>query len=162
MKPDYSYKFQEEKTQANEVQDYKTSELHLLGLCMMSRKAFLKVEEELGIENFSDTHIQKALELIGNIYADGSDEINISKLVSRLSGEKQIHDAVIKSATDAEITIDREKALSDCIFFMKKEKKQETLQNLANRLKEAQHRNNNEEINNILLKINKIHKEKVV
>ena len=76
--------------------------------------------------------------------------------------KKQIHDAVIKSATEAEITIDREKALSDCISFMKKEKKHETLQNLTKRLKEAQHRNNSTEMNNILLKINKIHKEKVV
>ena len=88
MKSDYSYKFQEDKIQEDQIQNYKTSELHLLGLCMLSRKAFLKVEEELGIENFTDKHIQTALEIIGNIYADGCEDINVSKLVSRLSEKK--------------------------------------------------------------------------
>jgi len=45
---------------------------------------------------------------------------------------------------------------------MKKEMRNETLKTLTRKLKEAQNRKNNAEITDLLIKINKIHKEKVV
>ena len=158
----YSYRAKHENKNIAEKPDYKTGELHLLGLSLLSRKAFIAVEEELGIENFTDSYIREAFEIISDIYSDGCGQINISKLISRLAEKKEIHDAILKSVTETEITSEKDKALSDCILFMKKEMRNETLKTLTRKLKEAQNRKNNAEITDLLIKINKIHKEKVV
>jgi DNA primase len=162
VKTDYSYKSNETIKGPEEKLDYKNSELHLLGLSLLDRKAFITVKNEVGIENFSDGFIREAFNLVDDIYSDGCDEIKISKLISRLEGKKEIHNAVIKSVAEAEITTEQNKVLTDCIIFMKKEIRNETLKKLTRKLKQAQTTNNNDEITSILIKINKIHKEKVV
>jgi hypothetical protein len=67
---------------------------------------------------------------------------------------------VIRAIAESDITSDTDKALEDCISCVKKEKKDEQLNELMMRLKRAQTEKNNDEMSRLVLRISEIHKEK--
>jgi DNA primase len=162
VKPDYSYRHENNSESPKQMTKYKKSELHLLGLALLNRKNFDIIEEKCDPEDLTHDHIRVAFSSIRTLYISGEDKIKISKFLSRFDTISGVHEAVVKAISIAETSEDTQKALQDCIMFLKNEKKKEALRDLTGKLKTAQKQNNTEEVNRLLNKINTIHKQRVI
>jgi DNA primase len=168
VKPGYSYHYASEVKAEPNSNNYKSSEVHLLGLAIVNKKMFTKLKAELGLDKFCDPHVKTALEIVNEMYNNGDEEINPGKLLSRLEHSNSAKDAAVQALAKADITQDLERALNDCIFYVRKENNEDQLKQLNQSLKKAQESKNDKEImalvvkiKNITDKLNQIHKEKV-
>ncbi len=162
VKPDYSYHYESEVKIDGDPRNYRSSEIHLLGLAISDRKMFKRLSEELGLGMFRDIKVSRVLGVVGDCYREDSGSINPGKLISRLEGDEGAKAAVVQALAKLDITKDREKALNDCMTCVRREARDEKLKELSVRLKKAQDKNDDPEIRSILEKINRIHKEKVI
>ena len=131
-------------------------------IALTSSRIFERIKAELGFDKFRDENIRIVLDLAGEFFASGQKELNQGKLLSRLGGNESAKSAILQATAKADITKDTEKALEDCMFCVRKENREEELKVLTGRLKKAQASDDDKEIKEILLKINRIHKEKVI
>lgn len=161
VKPDYSYRYEEEAKIERGSRNYRASEIHLLGLAVTARKDFEKVRDDLGFGIFRDPAVRYVLNVAREFYSKEDGELNAGKLLSRLEGEEEAGSALVQALAKADITEERDKALVDCVFCVKKENKEEQLKDLMTRLKEAQASNDQAGLKDLVVQINKIHKEKV-
>ncbi|MGB2600911.1 MAG: DNA primase [Candidatus Omnitrophota bacterium] len=168
VKPGYSYHYASEVKAEPNSNNYKSSEVHLLGLAIVNKKMFTKLKAELGLDKFCDPHVKTALEIVNEMYNNGDEEINPGKLLSRLEHSNSAKDAAVQALAKADITQDLERALNDCIFYVRKENNEDQLKQLNQRLKKAQESKDDKEIMDLVVKIknitdklNQIHKEKV-
>ena len=162
VKPDYSYNYGDESKIDNEHKNFRKSEIHLLGLSLLNKGALDKVYQELGIENIKDETVKSLFNLISKKYSSGEKEINIAKLVSLFDADDKAKNVIMEGVRKADITEDYDKAAMDCIMCIKKENKDEELKSLSKRLKQAEQKKNHEEVSDLIIKINNLHKEKVV
>lgn len=160
VKADYSYHYEKEGETDKASCDYRGSETHLLGLAIMDKRAFNRINKDLGIDKFCDASIKKVMAILNDFFG-AEDEINPGKLLSRLDGDERSRRIVLEAVAKADITQDPHKALEDCIYCVKKENKEDRLKDLTIRLKKAQESNDDSEMKELLTKINNIHKEKV-
>ncbi len=161
VKPDYSYHSEEESKTDNTSYSYPSSEIHLLGLALTNLADLERVRSEIGVDRFCDASVRRAIDCLFAIYEEKGELINPGKLLSRMENDEAAKAAVVQALAKAEITQDREKALEDCIFYVKKENRDAELKSLTTKLKEAQGAKDNALISKLLVKINNIHKEKV-
>lgn len=168
VKPDYSYHYASEIAQEKNSNNYRSSEVHLLGLAIVNKKMFIKMKAELGMDKFCDPHVRTALGIVNEMYDKGDEKINPGKLLSRLEKNSNAKDAAVQALAKADITQDMERTLNDCIFYVRKEDSEDKLKKLNQQLKKAQESKNDKEIMDLVVKIksvtdklNKIHKEKV-
>jgi DNA primase len=161
VNPDRAYHFTREDV--DKIQhNYRSSEVHLLGLSILDESRFRIVEKELGVESFHDLNVRKVMETIKDIFDRGEKGINPGKLLSRFEKDENLKAAVVQALAKADITEEPERALRDCIFCVRKENREEKLKDLTVRLKKAQETRNDPEMKKIMDKINQIHKEKVI
>ena len=160
VKPDYSYNSETEVE--SETYNHSSSEIHLLGLALISSDMFSKIEKSLGIDGFRDRNIKEAMKELEGMYSSGMQEISPGKLLGRFEGREAVKSAVIQAIAKADITVDPKKELSDCLSYIRKENRDNELKSLNSRLKKAQEAHNDSEMKELLTKINKLHKEKVV
>jgi len=161
VKPDYSYRYELESKVDRTSRNYRSSEIHLLGLAISDKKLFDRIQSELGLDRFRDSNDNKVIQAVSDLYGKGEQSINPGKLLSRLEKDEAAKTAVMQAIAKADITREPDKALDDCIFCVLKENGEEELKELTLRLKKAQEANNDTEMKSLLTKINKIHKEKV-
>lgn len=161
VKPDYSYHYEQESRTDRSSQNYLSSEIHLLGLAMTDQGDLEKVRSELGSAMFRDESVRTAIEMLLKAFDDKGELINPGKLLSRMESDEGARSAVVQALAKADITKDRQKALADCIFCVKKENREAELKSLTTKLKEAQKAKDNGLVLELVAKINKIHKEKV-
>jgi DNA primase len=161
VKPDYSYHYASGSKVNQASRNYKSSEIHLLGLAISDKKMFDRIQSELGLDKFRDRNVNKVIRIVGDLYDKGEKDINPGKLLSRLEKDEPAKTAVVQATAKMDITREPDKALDDCIFCVLKENREEKLKELTLRLKKAQETNNDTEMKSLLIKINKIHKEKV-
>ncbi len=161
VKPDYSYRYELESKVDRTSRNYRSSEIHLLGLAISDKKLFDRIQSELGLDRFRDSNVNKVIQAVSDLYGKGEQSINPGKLLSRLEKDEAAKTAVMQAIAKADITREPDKALDDCIFCVLKENREEELKELTLRLKKAQEANNDTEMKSLLTKINKIHKEKV-
>ncbi|MCK5450628.1 MAG: DNA primase [Candidatus Omnitrophica bacterium] len=163
VKKDYSYHSEEDESGTDKRSvNYQKSEVHLLGLAITDRRAFERIRTELGFDKFRDKNVNFVLRLVEDFYAGGHKDISPGKMLSRLEGNEAAKNAVLQAVVNADITKDVGKALKDCISCVRKENREEEIKVLTQRLKKAQTEKNDKEMTEILLKMNRIHKEKVV
>ena len=162
VKPDYSYR-NETKTvaAAPTKQECRASELHLLGLAICDKGSYRKIEERLGVDKFLDKDIRMVMGVVGELYSGGADDVRPDKIVSRFENNKEVKDVVMKAIRKADVTEDYAKAVEDCMAYVVKENREDELKVLMVRLKKAQQDNDSAGMQEILMKINQIHKEKV-
>ena len=161
VRPDYGYR-KEVESDDGEILEYRKAEKHLLGLAIINRKIFDKIIEKIRLNDFRDVYIRKAMEMVGECYASGEDNINVGKVLGRIKDDRNVKNAVIQAVTETEMTVDPEKALADCFVSVRKENRDETLRSLKMQLKEAEKLRDDEKIMELVKQINKIHKEKVI
>ncbi|RKY42692.1 MAG: DNA primase [Candidatus Makaraimicrobium thalassicum] len=161
VRPDYSYRYASESNVDRKSRNYRSSEIHLLGLAILGRDKFFRIQDELRLDMFRDRSVRKIIRLLGDLFNGGEKDINPGKLLSRLEKDEDAKTAVVQALAKMEITQDVDKALDDCIFCIRRENREDELKELTSRLKEAQQSNNNTEMRELLTRINMIHKEKV-
>lgn len=148
-------------TTRNKTGNFRTSEIHLLGLACARKEVFKKIQDELGLENFLDESVKKVIQIIGICIASGEKKIAPGKVVARLDGDKNAEAALFEALSKAEITDDPLKAAEDCISHIRKENHKSELKMLTDRLKKAHEIKNSENVSILLEKINILHKKKV-
>ena len=161
VKPDYSYHYAKEGETDRTSNNYRASEVHLLGLAMMDEGKFKRIESELGLDQIRDRDVRKVMDMVGEVFASGMKEVSPGKLLSRLEEDERAKEAAVQALAKADITEDPERAFSDCMFCIRKENREEELKSLTERLKKAQDKGNDTEMKELLVRINNIHKEKV-
>ncbi len=161
VKPDYSYHYASEAKVDVEVTNYRSSELHLLGLALSAKRVFTLIQRELGLHMFRDINVKKVMDMLERFYDENDENINVGKLMSRMENDADAGSAVVQAIAKAEITQDIDKAVQDCMICVKKENREEKLKDLTSQLKKAQASHDDTGVIDILGKINKIHKEKV-
>ncbi|MFQ5952838.1 MAG: DNA primase [Candidatus Omnitrophota bacterium] len=161
VKPDYSYNYASEAKVDLGSNNYANSEIHLLGLAFLDKKTFNAIKSELGLNMFRDKSVRKVLDIVETLFQK-EDEINLGKLMGRFEKEENLKAAVMQAVAKADITQNKERALEDCILCVRRENREEKLKALTLQLKKAQESNNDSEIRDLLEKINKIHKERVM
>ncbi|MBD3427260.1 MAG: DNA primase [Candidatus Omnitrophica bacterium] len=168
VKPDYSYHYASEAKVDLESKNYKSSEIHLLGLAMMSGENFKRIKSALGLDKFCDPKVKLVFMKVQKMYEEGAQNINPGKLLSRLEEDEDAKNAAVQALAKADITQEPERALKDCIFCVKKENGEDKLRYLKEMLKKAQKTKDDEQIMDLVVKIkditdklNRIHKEKV-
>ena len=161
VKTDYSYRYETEGKVDRSSRNYKSSEIHLLGLAVTDKKDFERIKLDMGLDMFRDTAVRAVAALAEEFYAKGEERISPGKMLSRLEHDEDAKAALVQALAKADITQEREKALTDCIFCVRKENREEQLKALMGRLKEAQASNDHEGIRLLVTQIDKIHKEKV-
>jgi len=162
VKPDYSHHYEPETTPDRNTTSYSKSEVHLLGLAMLSRKSFLKIRENLGLDQFMDSNIIKVLTLVADFYDKDEGDINAGKLLSRLENEENAKEAALQAFAQTEITQDMDQALNECIACLRKENWDKKYKELTSKLKKAHNDQDKTEVDRLVVKIDKIIKEKVV
>ena len=159
VKNDYSYRAVPETTDAPAPWNYVSSEIHLLGLVISDKDMFETMRTELGLHMFRDENIKKVMGVIEGIRV-GDDTVSPGKVLSRLEGDERAKAAVIRAVAKADITEDGERVFRDCMACMRKENRKEELKTLTHMLKQAEKDRNDPEIRELLMKINRIYKEK--
>ncbi len=162
VKPDYTYHYSKEAEVDRSSRNYRSSEVHILGLAMLNEDRFRLVEKELGIGRFQDPDVRKVMEVVKAAFDKREGGVNPGKLLSRMEKDEGAKAALVQALAKADITKDPDRALKDCIFCVKKENKEGRLKDLTLQLKKAQETGNDTEVLEILNRINQIHKEKVV
>jgi len=158
---DRSYKFDAEiKVAAQTGSECSNSELHLLGLIISDKKAYEKIRTGIEGDMFRDANMRKAVSAVEECYKS-ADTINPGQLLNRLEGDEEVKKAVIQALMKAEITEDKDKAVSDCITYIRRVKRENELKFLSSQLKAAQAACDDSEMRKLLLRINDIHKMKV-
>ncbi|MGB2630738.1 MAG: DNA primase [Candidatus Omnitrophota bacterium] len=161
VKPDYSYRYDSE-TRADKVsRNYNLSEIHLLGLAIVDKGFFTAIRDDLGLDMFRDKNVRKALDFVSAVFREEG-KINLGKLLSRFDNDEDLKAVVMQAVAKADITKDRDKVLQDCMLCARRASRDEKLKDLTSRLKKAQESNNDPEIKDLLEKINRIHKERVI
>ena len=160
VKPDYSYHHEIEVTTETPLHDYRKSETHLLGLAIADKTKYKRIINELGIDTFHEISVKKVMSMLGDLFGNNT-EVSPGKLLSRLDGDERSKAVVLEAVAKVDIAQDLDKALEDCMFYVKKENKEDRLKDLTLKLKKAQASNNDSEMKELLTKINRIHKEKV-
>ena len=165
VKPDYSYHYEQEARVDTASRNYRSSELHLLGMAITEKALYGKVRDQLGLDKFRDATVIKVMAALGGIYDGGQDRINPGKLISRFEKDEDAKAAIVQALAKADITMDREKVLADCMFCVRKENWEEESNALTLRMKEAKDTGEIMElarkIKDIKDKLNNIHKQKV-
>jgi len=165
VKPDYSYHYDSEAKVDKRSRNYRSSEIHLLGLAITEKRFFEKVDNELGLDKFRDPAVLKVLSELGVLFREGESSVNPGKLVSRFEKDEDAKAAIMQALAKADITTDPEKVLSDCMFCVRKENWEEESKKLTLRMKEvsdpAEIMDLARKIKEIKDKLNNIHKQKV-
>lgn len=161
VKPDYSHHYASEAQVEKGPNNFKSSEVHLLGLAVTSREDFAKIKNDLGLDMFRDRAVKSILAVLDDLYLKGAEEPNPAKLSSRFEGDNEAKDALMEALAKSDITEERDKVLTDCIARVRKELRDEEMKTLVSRLREAQASSDQAEIAVLTLKISKLHKEKV-
>ncbi|MBD3379088.1 MAG: DNA primase [Candidatus Omnitrophica bacterium] len=163
VKPDYSYRSGNESgPPSGKRASYKTGELHLLGLALTDGKRASRIREETPPGSFSEGPVKDVILRVFDLYGKGVTAREIpGRLLDEYGSDEQRRGAVVQALARAEIGGDPDKAMDDCLCYLKKERRDEKLRSLTLRLKKAQESNNGDEMRELLVKINKIHKEKV-
>ncbi|MFH1552530.1 MAG: DNA primase [Candidatus Omnitrophota bacterium] len=163
VKADYSYRYATEAKVDKSSRNYTGSEIYLLGLAVSSRKMFDRLVDELGLDKFRDESVAKVMMVVSDLFTKGAKEINPGKLLSRLEKDEDAKKAVIQAIAKADITKkeDADRALSDCIYCVRKENREDQLKKLTIELKRAEQEKNRKEVMELVARINKIQKEKV-
>lgn len=161
VKPDYSYHYESEIKASGGTNNCRSSEIHLLGLAIVDRQAYEKIKNELGIDKFRDRSARSVISIVSDLFEGGVNEISPGKLLSRLESDAEAKNTVMQAIAKADITQDRSKAVSDCIFCVRRENRAEELKILSLKLKKAQEARNGVEVDKLVAMINRIHKEKV-
>jgi len=161
VKPDYSYRHEEGDGEPLEGHNFRSSEVHLLGLAILDKKMFDRVQGELGLDKFRDESVKKAIGIVSDLFGKGEEKINPGKLLSRLEKDEFSKAAVLQALAKAEITTDPVKVLADCMFCVRKENREEELRSLTLRLKKARETRNDTEMMELVTKISRLNKEKV-
>ncbi len=163
VKPDYTYHFDGGAAEtAKQARKFRSSEIHLLGLAISSRKYFKRIDTEFGFDKFRDEHVVRVVKVLRTLFDGTAEEISPSKLLSRLEADDPAKEAVVKALEKSDITKEPERAVNDCIACMVREDREERLKGLMDRLREAQRVKNDPEMEKVLFEINRIHKEKVM
>lgn len=161
LKPDYFYGRKAETKIVKITAPCRSSEIHLLALSCSNKKFFKRIIDELGINAFTDSNIREAFNALSELFKTGEEEINPGKLLSRLEEKPASKSAAVEAFAKIDIIKEPDKEADDCIFFIKKYKRNYKLRELTRKLKEAHQMKNNVEMHEILAKINSLHKEKV-
>jgi len=143
------------------TENFRSSEIHLLGLACAKKEVYEKIKDELGLENFLDESVKKVIQVVGMCMESGEKKIVPGKVLSRLEGDEKAKDAFFEALSKPEITDSPLKAVEDCISHIRKENHKIKLKVLTDRLKKAQEINNSENVMILLEKINILHKKKV-
>ncbi|MFH1665008.1 MAG: DNA primase [Candidatus Omnitrophota bacterium] len=162
VKPDYSFRYGSEAKVEKNCRNYRSSESHLLGLALLDKRIFYRIMEELGMDMFRDEDVRRALKAAGDIFGQGESSVNPGKLLSRFEDDADVKAAVIEAVAKADITSARDKALNDCMSCVRRENREEALKALTLELKKAEQSGNSQEIMELVAKMNKLHKEKVI
>jgi DNA primase len=161
VKPDYSYRHEEVDETPSEGRNFRSSEIHLLGLVILDKKMFDRVQGELGLDKFRDESVKKAIGIVSDLFGKGEEKINPGKLLSRMETDEFSKAAVVQALAKAEITTDPGKVLDDCMFCVRKENREEELRSLTLSLKKARETRNDTEMMELVTKISRLNKEKV-
>jgi DNA primase len=161
VKPDYSYHYDSEAKVDLDPKSYRKSEMHLLGMAIVDKNIFAIIQKELGLDMFRDKSVKRVLDMVKGLFQE-EEEIDLAKLLSRFEKEDNLKTVVMQAVAKADITKDRGKVVNDCMTCVRKENRDEELKALTLQLKKAQESNNDSEINDLLEKINRIHKERAV
>lgn len=161
VKPDFSSRYEREPNIDKVIRNYRNSEVHILGLCILDESRFRIVENEIGSEGFHDDDINRAMRAIKEMFDKGTGPINPGKLLSRVDKDEAARAVVVQALAKADITNDPERVLRDCICRVKKENRSDRLRDLTAMLREAQNKGSDDEMRKIIDRINQIHKEKV-
>jgi hypothetical protein len=161
VKPDYSYHYDSEAKVDTTSNNYRKSEIHLLGLAIVNKDVFSTIQNTLGLEKFRDKSVKQILEVVEGFFQK-NEKIDLAKLLSRFEKNNNLKTAVMQAVAKADITKDVEKAVNECMQCVRKENREEELKTLTAKLKKAQESKNDSEMKILLERINKIHKEKVV
>ena len=161
VRPDYVPPYESEAKIDPPSRNYRNSELHLLGMAILNRKMYDRIKDELGLDKFQDESVKKVIAVVGEFFAKDEKEINPGKLLNRLESDRSAHDAVIQAIAKADIAQDPNKALEDCICCVRRENREDELKELTLKLKKAQRDHDDTEMQRLLRRIDKIHKEKV-
>ncbi|MDD3088843.1 MAG: DNA primase [Candidatus Omnitrophica bacterium] len=160
VKPDYSYHYASEVRTEGSARNYRSSEVHLLGMAITGRKYFEKLDRELGLGMFKDPAVKRVMRSVGEMYAAGNGDINASKLSSRLEGDEQAKQVFMEGLAKADITEEKDRVLEDCILRVRKENRDEEIKILTIRLKEAQDSRDDAGVRDLADRINKLYKER--
>jgi len=158
VKPDYSYKYETEKTVSSGPVKHINSELYLLGLSISDKRLFDIVRDELGFSMFRDESAKRVFTVIEGLYGN-KDSITPGVVLSYVEGDNAAKSAIMQAIARVDITEDedRERVLSDCIQSIKKMRKSEALKDLKIQIKKAQETNN--DTTELILRVNKLHKD---
>ncbi|MBU0683362.1 MAG: DNA primase [Candidatus Omnitrophota bacterium] len=162
VKTDYSHKSLLKAETKKKKSIYIKSELHLLGLAVSDINVFRLIQQELGLDKFRDETVKKVLNIIGDFFEKGIIDITPSKILARIQDDEDANAVFLEALKTAEITEEPLKAASECIAYALKENKKTALSELTYQLKKAQAINDSSAIKDLVLKLNKLYKEKVM
>ncbi len=162
VKKSDSYDFHfEKKEQKQKSAPCRMSELHILGLAVIDKNSFNTIVKNVPYELFKSPKIASIMRQLGSLYNEQKSHLNFAKVLSRYENDPESKALLLKAVSMADITKDTERVLSDCMECMHKENRDEDLKTLNMRLKQAQNENDQNAMNELLDKINRIHKQKV-
>ncbi|MBU1656933.1 MAG: toprim domain-containing protein, partial [Candidatus Omnitrophica bacterium] len=160
VKADYSFKY-EEKTRVSSIPgNYRNSEIYLLGLAVLDKDMYDTMAGEMGLDMFIDETVKKVMFLLRDFYRSEKGPA-AGKILSRLEDDENAKEAVLRGIAKADITGDKDKVLFDCIAHIRKENMEYELKNLTTKLKHAEAVRDQSAVNELLARINRLHKEKV-
>ncbi|MEA3488965.1 MAG: DNA primase [Candidatus Omnitrophota bacterium] len=165
VKPDYSYHYETEAGVDTNSRNYRSSEIHLLGLAISDCKMFDRIRGDLGLDKFRDPNVKKVMMSIQGLFDKGGKEITPGKLLSRFENDEQAKSAIVQAVAKADITEDHDRVLTDCVFCVRKENWEDESNRLALMMKNTRDADEIMElarkVKDIKIKLNSIHNEKV-
>lgn len=160
VKKDYSHK-SNPNPKKGDPKTCRMSEFHIFALAIKDKKFFTEIREKLPFDMFKENKIRDFMVLLDEMYTEEGGSFSPAKLLSRYEADVEAKNLLMRAISQADITIDPERALSDCIAFMIKEERERNIRDLTLQLKEAQRKNDQVLIDKILGEINKIYKQRV-
>jgi DNA primase len=163
VKPDRQYKYETPKGSAPSAVPARNSELHILGLALSCRERFNVAEGELDPAAFRDPDIRRIMSEARAMLGSGEeDAVSPGKLLGRFHGDETACSLILQAMGKAETITEPDKALKDCIAYLKKENRAEKLKELGSKLKQAQESSDLSAVGETLKMIDQIHKERVI
>ena len=163
IKPNRPYRYEKQKESHQSSSVTRSSEVYLLGLSLTLRERFKTIEKELGPDAFRDETVRKIMFEMRKIFDSGDDDfVSPGKLLGRMQDDECARALIIQAMAQTDIITEPDKAMKDCIAYVKKENREDRLKDLAVRLKQAQEKADLEGMTDTLKMIDQIHKERVI
>ena len=139
-------------------QDSRSAAIIILALALESEAYLAKISEALKPEEFKNSSIRDAMGAIFALHKENKRAIP-AQLITLLGNSGDAANLISEAAATLEIIDDNEKALTDCIFRIKKDNTRDRLADLQNAIKIAHSQKDENKVKELVTEYNSLVKE---